>query len=107
MAHESLPEFLERVYLSEGEEIGCDLLQALLPAYVDLELTGPDPSERAQQVHTHLIQCPDCWEEYEALRQVVALHAEGQLPEIDELLAQIQKVPLREPAKAVPVPADD
>ena len=79
MERESLIQWLERLYATTETEIDCEQLQALLPAFVDFELAGGEMDERFSRIRAHLAQCPDCSEEYELLRKVAKLEAQGLL----------------------------
>ena len=62
-----------------------------MPAHIDFEINGENlPDKLLSQVHAHLTQCPDCREEYEALRAVALLEAEGGLPDAEESLSQFE-----------------
>ncbi len=93
MNRTQLVQWLERTYATTETELDCDQLQALLPAYVDLEIAGAHPADRFPLVPAHCAQCPDCAEEYQALRQVARLDAQHRLPEIDESLSQFEVSP--------------
>jgi predicted anti-sigma-YlaC factor YlaD len=100
--------WLDQLYNTAATEIDCDQLQAFLPAYVDFEAAGNDPASRLPQVKAHLAQCPDCAEEYEGLRVVARLEAQGRLPQVEESLAQFEAVeaePEQAPEHKVTVPA--
>jgi predicted anti-sigma-YlaC factor YlaD len=104
LAYERLIHWLAQIYATTESEIGCDQLQALLPTYVELEIVGQSPGNHLPQVSAHLAQCPDCAEEYAGLREVVALEAQGYLPEIEEILAQFEAPePVLEQLEAIPV----
>jgi anti-sigma factor RsiW len=93
LAHDRLLKWLNQVYTTTEAEIDCDQLQAMLPAYVEFELSGSDGAEaeeRAAKVRAHLAQCPDCAEEYQGLKAAVALEAQGRLPSAEESLAKFE-----------------
>ncbi len=85
---------IERIYSTGDNEIDCEALQTLLPVYVDAEIAGVDPVARFPAAHAHLVQCPDCAEEYKGLRQVARLEAKGNLPQAEETLAQFDAEPV-------------
>jgi hypothetical protein len=91
----NLVQSVQRIYATNENEIDCERLQELLPIYVEVELSGADPNKQFPAVHSHLVQCSDCAEEYKGLRQVVKLAVRGELPKAEESLAQFQeeKVP--------------
>jgi len=88
-----LTQLLERTYATAESEVDCDQLQAALPALVDLEISGVDPALRFPQVQAHFVQCPDCAEEYRALREIARLEAQHRLPQLEESLKQFEATP--------------
>lgn len=72
--------FLRRVWATEDEEISCTECFDLVPQYVDLEVAGESPDKKVPRLKQHLDQCAACREEYETLRDLVRLEAEGGLP---------------------------
>jgi anti-sigma factor RsiW len=83
--------WLEQIYNTSEAEIDCERLQAILPAFVDFEIGGGNlPAERLALVRAHLAHCPDCADEYEGLRTVARLEAQGRLPQVEESLAQFE-----------------
>ncbi len=86
--------WLEQIYRTDEAEIDCERLQAILPVFVDFEVGGGNLSaERLAPVRVHLAHCPDCTDEYEGLRSVALLEAEGCLPQVEESLAQFEAEP--------------
>jgi hypothetical protein len=109
---ERLSRWLAEIYDTNGFEIDCNHFQASLPAYVEREverdfdlayraLTNDPLVAAVARIQDHLAHCPDCMEEYQALREVVTLELDGGLPEADEILATL--VEEDEPAPAVSV----
>ena len=94
MNRTQLVQWLERTYATADSELDCDQLQAILPAFVDLEIAGAHPADRFPLVPAHFAQCPDCAEEYEGLRQVARLEAQHRLPEAEESLNQFEASPV-------------
>jgi hypothetical protein len=88
--------WLDQIYATTEGEFDCERFQALLPAYVECEVGGQAPAERYPGASAHLAQCPDCAEEYEGLRLVARLEAEGRLPQAEESLAAFEEAPARE-----------
>jgi hypothetical protein len=82
-------EWLTQVYATTETEIACEQAQPLLAAYVEAELADADLEERLARVRDHLTHCPDCHDEYTALRLVAELEAREALPMAAELLAQL------------------
>lgn len=58
---------LERLLGPRGFEIGCDECFDRLDEYVELQLAGRQADERVPGLAAHLVGCPACREEYEAL----------------------------------------
>jgi hypothetical protein len=78
-----LRRFLQRIAETQDEEISCtDCFEALSPA-VDLEMAGTAVSRALPPLWQHLQQCAVCREEYEILRDLVRLEADGRRPTSD------------------------
>jgi hypothetical protein len=60
-------QLIRSIFATEDAEILCTEFFALLPQYVDLELSGQEAAQRLPQVAQHLGQCPECYEVYQAL----------------------------------------
>ena len=105
MDHERFIGWLEQIYATAEAEIDCQRLQALLPTYVDLEIAGNHPADRLPEIKVHLAQCPDCAEEYQALRAVAGLDAQNRVPEVEESLARFPAVTTPERASETHVTA--
>ena len=80
-----LERLLRLVARTADEELSCDACFELLPQYVDLEVSGGAPNVRLPRFQHHLEQCAVCREEYETLRDLARLEAEGRPPSIDDL----------------------
>jgi hypothetical protein len=80
---------MRAVRLTEEAEIDCTACLDQVAAYVDRERAGADVAAEMPDLHLHLALCGDCFEEYEALRDLAALDAAG-LPEKAALLAQLK-----------------
>ena len=70
---------------TEDEELSCSECFDVLPQYVDLEIEGQAPGARLPIFRQHLEQCAVCREEYETVRELARLEAEGRSPSIDDL----------------------
>lgn len=90
-------EWINRIFATEDVELDCLRAQELLPAYVDADLVGQLPDPGFAMVAVHLAQCPDCAEEYQALRAVVAIEAQADFVDTHELLTQLAAVPAQNP----------
>jgi hypothetical protein len=55
-----------------GPEVGCDECFAELDRFVELELAGEDADALIPGLRAHLVGCPACREEHEALRALVS-----------------------------------
>jgi hypothetical protein len=97
---EEFSHWIRQIFRTDETEIDCERLQRLLPAVVDME-NGQNGNASAQTafaaVRAHLLQCRDCHDVYESLRQIAALENNGRLPEVEESLEAI--VPAGEPAR--------
>jgi predicted anti-sigma-YlaC factor YlaD len=80
-----LEQLLRLVVQTEDEELSCTACFELLPLYVDLEVSRQDPDVRLRLFRGHLEQCAVCREEYETVRELARLEAEGRSPSIDDL----------------------
>jgi hypothetical protein len=80
-----LERLLRLVARTEEEELSCTACFDLLPQYVDLEVAGEAPDSRLPLFRQHVEQCAVCREEYETLRELARLEAEGRSPSIDDL----------------------
>lgn len=80
--------WLQRVMLSQNEEILCSECLDQVARYVDLELGGSDAAHEMPEVKHHLDQCRVCREEYEILLALARLEAQGLLPDAASLRAQ-------------------
>ena len=76
---------LRLVAHTEDEELSCSACFELLPQYVDLELSSEGADVQLPLFRHHLEQCAVCREEYETLRELARLEAEGRAPSIDDL----------------------
>jgi hypothetical protein len=76
-------QWLEMVSDTQAEEISCSECLDRVSDYVDLEIAGAAETEPA--LKQHLRQCRACRDEYEVLRELARLEAEGRPPDIDDL----------------------
>ncbi len=79
---------LDLLFATTPEEADCDTLQALLPEFVQYELTGRDAATKFPELAGHLIQCADCTQDYFALLDVARLDAQDRLPSAELILKQ-------------------
>jgi hypothetical protein len=78
------------VALTQDEEIDCTTCLEQVPAYVERDLAGSSAAEEMPALHVHLMQCGDCFEEYQVLRDLVELDASSGLPDAATLLRQLE-----------------
>ena len=71
---------LRLLELTEDAEIDCTTCLKRVPVYVDRELAGANVAQQMPDLHLHLALCGDCFEEYEALRDLALLDSSGGLP---------------------------
>ena len=64
-------ELLRRVLGGPGGDAGCDGSMAVLDEYVEHELAGRPAAMLHPDVARHLVACPDCAEDHQALMNLV------------------------------------
>jgi hypothetical protein len=72
MQRPDLKQALGRLLGPAGPEVGCDECFAELDRFVELELAGEDADALIPGLRAHLVGCPACREEHEALRALVS-----------------------------------
>ena len=77
--------WLQNIYQTQEEEISCSECFDLVSHFVEVELSGEDPSIKFPQLKQHLNQCAACRDEYETLRDLARLEKDDQLPSVDDL----------------------
>ena len=70
---------------TQEQELSCTECFDVLPQYVDLEVAGAAQERELPLFRQHLEQCAVCREEYETVRELARLEAEGRSPSIDDL----------------------
>ncbi len=93
MNRKQIKQWIKRLYETSEKEMSCDQFQANLPALVDFEIAGGDVRAQFSTAIAHVQQCPDCTEEYRALREVARLATQGRLPQADESLRKFETAP--------------
>lgn len=58
---------VRRLIGSAGPDAGCERCGDVLDVYVESEFAGLAPAERYPEAATHLVDCPDCREDHDAL----------------------------------------
>jgi hypothetical protein len=82
---------VRNVEITQDEEIDCTACLERVPVYVDHELADVDVATEMPEMHLHLALCGDCYEEYEALRDLAKLELSGDLPDRVTLLEELDK----------------
>lgn len=85
MSSNAFERLLRLVGRTEEHELSCTECFEALPRYVDLEVAGAAPDRLLPLFRQHLEQCAVCREEYETVRDLARLEAEGRSPSIDDL----------------------
>ncbi len=97
---------MKLIFDTADVELNCEQMQSILPQYVKMELDGMDPAIKAPAARTHLLQCPDCADEYQTLLDITRMEAQGQLPTADQILQQFpDSEPIPQDTEAVPLVA--
>jgi hypothetical protein len=81
--------WLVNIFETRDEEISCTECFDLTSGFVEMEISGRNAPAGLWQVKQHLDQCRACRDEYEALRDLVILDNQGNLPSVDGLSALI------------------
>ena len=81
----ALGRLLRNVAETDDDEISCTECFDLVSQYVDLEVAGTVSEQTLPGLTQHLQQCGVCREEYEILRDLVRLEAQGRAPSADNL----------------------
>lgn len=85
MERPALRRLLRNIAETDDDEISCAECFALVSQYVDLEVAGTVSEQTLPRLKQHLQQCGVCREEYEILKDLVRLEAEGRAPSADNL----------------------
>jgi hypothetical protein len=68
---------LDRLLRAEAEDAGCNAGEDILDQYVELELSGADPTVVFSGTAIHLRSCPGCRADYEGLREAALRRRDG------------------------------
>jgi hypothetical protein len=79
----ALRRLLQNIADTADEEISCSECFDLVSQYVDLEIAGQAGEGTLPRLRQHLRQCGVCREEYEVLRDLGRLDADGPAPAAD------------------------
>jgi len=74
--HKELPNeavlgFLRLLEETDDEELSCDEIYVKLDEFVEREVDKKDAAKLMPLIREHLDKCPDCYEEFEALLDVI------------------------------------
>jgi len=75
-----LSKLLHMLALTKERELTCSEVNELLDYYVELERSGENVKVLMPTMSQHLRICPECVEEYEALRQIIGIEPEVVAP---------------------------
>jgi hypothetical protein len=67
-----MSDLLTRLLGPAGPEVSCEECFDRLDEYVDAEVAGRDPERAVPGMAAHLVGCPACREDHEALRALVS-----------------------------------
>lgn len=65
------PRALRRILGPGEQELSCEECFELLDSYVDLEAAGVDAGQAMPGMRPHLLGCPACADEHDALLELV------------------------------------
>ena len=74
---------LKMIQNTQETELSCDEVHRLLGQYTEMAIRGEDAASLLPLVHFHLVMCPDCKEEYEALTRILQVQARNSVPNQD------------------------
>jgi len=72
-----MEKLLNKLAITEEQEISCDDVHEILDQFAEMELRGENVSALMPLIQRHLDLCPDCHDEHDALIQ--ALEFEKQM----------------------------
>ena len=70
LSNEAVYGFLHVLEQVRQEELSCQEIFAKLDEYVELEVKKEDAAHIMPFIREHLDLCPECWDTYEALKNV-------------------------------------
>jgi hypothetical protein len=68
---------IERLLGPRGPELSCEMCFEMLDEYVDRSLAGEDAEAAVPGMSAHLVGCPACREDHDALLALVAEERDG------------------------------
>lgn len=75
-----LSKLLRMLALTKERELTCSEVNELLDYYVELEESGENVKALMPTMTQHLRICPECVEEYEALKRIIGIEPEMVAP---------------------------
>jgi ubiquitin len=70
--------WVKKILATEDEEISCSECFDLLSEYVEVEVSHTPVQKDYGKLKQHLLQCQVCRDEYEILRDLARMDAEGE-----------------------------
>ena len=67
-------EFLRQVALTRDQEADCGTCLQHIGEFAEKKLTGTELDAALLSIEHHLSLCPECTEEYEALKKILEAH---------------------------------
>jgi hypothetical protein len=67
---------LDELLRAEAGDAGCSAGEAILDAYVELELAGEDPARAFPGTAIHLRSCPGCRADHDGLLEAARRYAD-------------------------------
>lgn len=86
---ERFKRWIHNIFTTQDEEIDCEQACEALCRFVDMEISGKEAARLLPHVRQHLQQCRECEDVYSALVEIAQLEAQGELPEVDELMKEV------------------
>lgn len=77
LSNEAVYGFLLVLEQIRQEELSCEEIFAKLDEYVELEVKKEDAAHIMPLIREHLDLCPECWDTYEALKNVTENSEQG------------------------------
>jgi len=70
LSNEAVYGFLRVLEQVREDELSCEEIYAKLDEYVEMEVKKEDAAHIMPFIREHLDLCPECWDTYEALKDV-------------------------------------
>jgi hypothetical protein len=75
--NELIKKLLDKVARTREDEIDCQEVYELIDLYAETTAQGGDAGAMLPLVKHHLEMCGECWEEYQALLQILEAGEDG------------------------------